>query len=269
VIYPGGRNDPEILQLEESTTPEWFMQEIGADFSSFTGRIYGEFDEEEHVKTHHFNPAWPNYIAFDWGFTNPLAAVEFQIDPWDNVYVWRTHYKAMTTLPDHLDIMRNRAQPAGYRIDMCFGDAADPEAIATVNKDFAPCIGDPLAKSNWRQGVDRVKMFLKLQQVGLLDEYGTPMVRPKLFLDPSCREGIFEFNNYRAKEGTEAKNAQEVAQGVNDHFLDALRYGLVHIYDLGCLSHLSDVYDSTMLVGIGASNGLAGDSGYFTSGKDF
>ena len=266
VVYPGGRTDPEILLLEKTTTPEWFDQEIGADFSSFTGRIYGEFDEETHVKSHKFNPAWKNYIAFDWGFTNPLAAVEFQIDPWDNIYVWRLHYKSMTILSDHLNIMRNREQPPGYHITCTFGDAADPEAAAEVSRDFAPCIAMPEAKSNWRQGIDRVKGFLKLQQVGLLDEFGTPMVRPKLFVDPSCTDLIYEFNNYRAPEGSSVKSPREIAMGIDDHALDALRYGLVHLYDLGAGSHLADVYGSSQL---SAASVGTGSAGYFTSNKEF
>src|SRR6185503_15677427 len=80
-VYPGGRNDPEILLLERNSTPEWFLQEIGAEFSAFVGKIYGEFREDVHVKRVEYNPALPNYIAFDWGWANPLAAVEFQVTP--------------------------------------------------------------------------------------------------------------------------------------------------------------------------------------------
>ena len=59
----------------------------GADFASFVGKIYGEFDETVHVGPVHFHPERKNYIAFDWGYVNPLAAVEFQIDAWDNIYI--------------------------------------------------------------------------------------------------------------------------------------------------------------------------------------
>ena len=40
VVYPGGRTDPEILEVERNSTPEWFMQEYGADFASFVGKIF-------------------------------------------------------------------------------------------------------------------------------------------------------------------------------------------------------------------------------------
>ena len=110
-VYPLGRQDPEILLLERTMAEEEFLQEIAADFSSFKGKIYAEFEENTHVKKHVFRPDWPNYIAFDWGFTAPLAAIEFQVDPWDNIYVWREHYQAYLTLDEHLAIMKQRDQP--------------------------------------------------------------------------------------------------------------------------------------------------------------
>ena len=60
-VYPGGREDKEIKLLERTTSHEWFLQEIGADFSAFVGKIYGEWDEQKHIKKLEYNPAWPNY----------------------------------------------------------------------------------------------------------------------------------------------------------------------------------------------------------------
>jgi hypothetical protein len=248
-VYPEGRQDPEILLLEQTTTPEWFLQEIGADFASFVGKIYGEWDETIHVKRTPYNPMWKNYIFIDWGFVNPFCALDVMVDPQDNVYVWREHYKPYMRLEDHLIVMGRRDQPTGYHIDCCFGDAADPEATLTVNKYFAPCMSLPEAKSNWRQGIDTVKRFLKTYQTGVLDEYGTPKYEPKLFVDPSCVNLIREMNNYRAVKNltsaTREDGATSAAQKQDDHALDALRYGLVHIFELGAQHHLREVMDST------------------------
>jgi hypothetical protein len=241
IVYPGGRQDPEILELEQSLSAEEFEQEIGAEFSAFVGKIYPEFRESMHVQTVEYNSALPNYIAFDWGFSNPLAAVEFQVDAQDNVYIWRVHYKPWTTLPDHFEIMKNREQPEGYHITMCFGDAADPSAIAEVNQLFAPCMGDSAAKENWREGVMLVKRFLKAYPTGLYDSYGEPILRPKLFVDYSCTDFIREINNYKSKTAPKGKNVPELPSGVDDHCMDAIRYGLMHLFKLGAQYHLSDV----------------------------
>jgi len=265
IVYPGGRNDPEILLQERTMPVEWFLQEIAADFTSFMGKIYSEWDEVTHVKQHKFNPMWRNYIAFDWGFVNPMAAVEFQVDPMDRVHVWRLHYKTHTRLEVFLDEMKRRDQPDGYHINLCFGDAADPEATATVTEKFFACISDPMSKVNWREGIDLVKGFLRTQTVGEADEYGTPIDEPWLFVDPSCGDLIREFNNYRAAAPASGKprNPREDAQKYDDHALDALRYGLMHIFKLGATMSLSSVLDSAEL-----ASSLP-DSGYFTSGMGF
>lgn len=272
-VYPLGREDPEIMAIERTTTAEWFLQEIGADFASFVGKIYPEFDEFTHVKPHVFNPEWPNYIAFDWGYVRPLAAIEFQVDPWDRVYVWREHYKKMLRLEEHLAIMRNRENPPGYHINLTFGDAADPEAAATVSEKFSSCVAMQEAKQNWRQGIDLVKKFLKVQQTGVIDEYDTPEVQPWMTISPDCPNTIHEFNNYRVPKTNSPNdksesNATGAAQHQDDHALDALRYGLMHVFELGATCHLSDVED---IQAIAASNEYARveDAGYFTAGKVF
>lgn len=252
VLYPLGRNDPEILQIELTTSKAWFDQEIGADFTAFVGRIYPEFQEITHVKNIEYNPAWTNVMVWDWGFVHPLACVEFQIDPWDNIYVWREHYGAQKTLEEHIYEIKTRENPPGYKIDMCFGDAADPGAAATVTQHIAPCWVDPATKSGksesgdavWREGIELVKKFLKMYDTGEYDEYGTPLQEPKLFVDPDCAWTIKEFNNYKAREAP--RNTRNPSQGrdaaldKDNHTLDAIRYGLMHIYKLGAAHHLVD-----------------------------
>ena len=245
-IFPGGEDDPEIKLLRLTMDVESFDQEIGASFAATVGRIYSEFNESDHVRNLGFNPLWPNYMAFDFGFTNPLAAIEFQVDPWDNIYIWREHYKSFLMLQQHLEELKARDQPDGYHLDMTFGDAADPEGTLFVNMHFAPCLSMPESKVNWREGINLVKRFLKRYETGVTDEFGTPELAPKLFVDPSCKNTIHEFNTYKRKDtetNTTEHNAQGAAVKQNDHALDAIRYGLMHIFVLGAQHHLADVAD--------------------------
>jgi hypothetical protein len=271
-VYPGGRQDPEILSLEMAMDKDLFSQEIAADFASFAGRIYAEFDENTHIRTCKYNPAWPNYIAFDWGFVHPLAAIEFQVDPWDNITIWREHYKSYMQLRDHIDEMNAREQPPGYKIDCCFGDAADPEAAATVSQYLAPCIVDPDAKVNWRQGVDNLKRFLKRYDTGrTTDEYGTPELLPMLFVDWSCPNTIREFINYKGPDEDRNQPESNAAgpvkrMGQEDNALDALRYALMSLFVLGAQHHLDEVWIPEADDGSELS---LPEAGYFTTGKMF
>lgn len=269
-VYPLGRRDPEILLIERTAAKTWFDQEYGADFTAFVGKIFGAFQESTHVKPHKFNPAWKNYIAFDWGYTNPMAAVEFQVSPDDRVYVWRLWYKSYMMLDEFLQMIRDTPNPDGYHVDLCFGDAADPEKTARVSTKFHPCISDPrsksgtvdgkgkkVAQSGWQEGIDLVNSFLKVREpsddLDLTDaiteadlEWAASQNTPGLIVDPSCKDIIREFNNYRAPDnGKGDVNIREAAQAFDDHGLDALRYGLMHIFRLGATGSLAEVYSNS------------------------
>lgn len=263
-VYPGGELDPEIVLLKRTMSKEAFAQEIGADFSSFVGQIFPEWDVTLNVRNEPFHPEWPNYMGIDWGYTNPAAFIEFQIDPQDRVHVWREHYQAYTRVEDHINIMKRRDQPAGYHLDLAFADAADPEAIMTMNQQMVPTIGLPEAKANWRAGIDLVRSFI-LRDEGKEDEFGGPGPEvPAFFVDHSCINTIDEFNNYKAPEGSNGRNAPEGDNKSKNHACDAIRYGLVHIYHLGCTSHLTDVMDGAS--GTGSDDYVeTGVGGFFTS----
>ncbi len=249
-VYPGGRSDPEIELLYETMELEWFDQEVGADFASFVGKIFPSWDETRNVLAgdYKFIPAWPNYIAFDWGYTNPLAAVEFQISPQDEIYVWRVHYKKFKTIPDHIDIMMSRTQPPSYHIDMCFGDPADPEAANMVTREFqrhglfVQCWAPPALKSDytWRDGIDFMSSFMHMRQVSS-DKWGAPIEAPRYYVAYSATEHIKELNNYRSKEPIKGQNVPELGNRVEDHTIDAMRYALLCLFKLGAHnSHLTD-----------------------------
>jgi len=271
IIYPGGKNDPEILLTKRTTPEEVFKQEYAADFTSFTGKIYSEFDEQVHVQSVKFDPNLPNYVAFDWGFAAPMAAVEFQVDALQRIRIWREQYEERMTLRDFIAKMKSRIQPPGYHVDLCFGDAAGPGEVVQVSQFFGPCVADIRSKmgtedrgtreSGWREGVNLVKSFLKPQQVGE-DEFGTPIEQPWLTVDHSCVNTIREFNNYRVVDAVRGKDPREAGHNKDDHTLDAIRYGLMHVFKLGAtqsLSEVMDVYDMHDLP----------DSGYFTSNMRF
>jgi hypothetical protein len=93
-------------------------------------------------------------------------------------------------------------------------------------------------------GIDRVKTFLQDRPPTDFEDDGTPIVSPGLFVDYSCTNTIREFGSYRAKAPVAGKNPSDpqdkpVKQG--DHAMDAIRYGLVHLFDLGANYHLEDV----------------------------
>lgn len=250
IVFPGGRNDLEIVSVERETTLEWFLQEYGAQFTAFVGKIFPEWDEVKNVRKVEFDPTLPNYMGVDFGYAVPSAFIEFQITPQDQIRIWREHYEPGLRLDEHIDIIKSREQPPGYHLDCAFADAADPAGADYLSAKLVGTYALPEAKKNWRQGIDRIKYFLQESEVGIADEFGTPTMEPRLFVDHSCKNMIFEFNNYRAmSEPKTGADPQDKPFKKRDHALDALRYALVHLYDLGAGRHLGEIYDINSGVG--------------------
>lgn len=241
-VFPLGRRDPEILLSERTMPTDAFEQEIGASFKAFAGQVYDEFDENIHIKPHDFNPDWPNYQFWDWGFTNPLVCLDVQITPDDKVIVWREYYRKGVRLEQAIEELKERKNPEGYKIDCSFGDPADPEAIDTVSELWAPCYGDPDCKTNWRHGINLVKGFLKVHEEED-DESWT-----KFQVDPSCYYTIEEFSLYRMMNTKLMKNDPiEKPVKKNDHCMDCIRYGLMHIFELGSAYSLVEVRPANVI----------------------
>jgi Terminase RNaseH-like domain/Terminase large subunit, T4likevirus-type, N-terminal len=236
IIFPGGRNDPEMLEVEANSAEEVFEQEYGANFTSFAGRIYSEFDEGYHVvHNYKFNPEWTNYMAFDFGFRNPFVCLNIQVDPSDNVYVWDEYYERNITTPDHARRLKSIVQ---WRVDGGYYDPSGADEGATLMKMFhdtqeyhnrwLDSVTLNPAPNEWKTGVERVKTFLKL--VPTHDNYGDPTSKlaPKLYVSEDCVQTIREFNTYRVKEQTEKMtekiDPKDEPRKKDDHAMDALRY---------------------------------------------
>jgi hypothetical protein len=231
-VYPGGFEDPEIQSQLRTPDDPWFWQELGADFRSFVGKIYTEWDDSKHIiDGYEYNPDWPNYVFFDFGFTNPFVCLDVQIDPSDNIYIWREYYVPEKSVYKHVSELLARPNPPKYAIRVGFGDAADPSAIETLSVNFAPTYGSTDAK-DVNTGIQWVKKFLSLDDTG----------KPHLFVDRKCDNTIFEFQNYRTMQtAREGENPKEDPKKWSDHAMDALRYGIMHLYVLGARYHLADV----------------------------
>jgi hypothetical protein len=235
IVFPGGRRDPEMLEVENTLAPEVFAQEYGAEFTSFAGRIYSEFDEGYHVKEFDFRPDWENYLSFDFGLRNPFCCLNIQVDPEDRIYIWDEYYERNVTTPEH---GRRLKEIIKWRVDGGYHDPAGPEPAQALMNVFHdrhdyhnPWLDSVMlsgAPNDWQPGVERVKEWLKLRPVTDELGYETSVLAPNLFVHPRCRNTIREFNTYRVKEQTEKmyeqKDPKEEPRKKDDHAMDAIRY---------------------------------------------
>jgi len=229
-----GPDDPEIDSMRRSMSELKFAQEVCAEFTTFEGRVYSEFDERVHVRTIEYNPEWKNFWAFDFGYTNPFVCLDIMVDPSDNVYVWREYYERFRANTEHGYALRDRKNPQGFHCDGRFGDPADPGAMAELGK----IIGQVFpAKAEWIEGVEAIKNALTIRH--LPDD----KKQTKLFIDPSCTNLIRQLNQLSVvSQKSEKLDPKEGQKKVDDHAADALRYFGVAYFILGAGSSLRDAY---------------------------
>lgn len=235
VRYPGGFENSEIQRLKKVASPTWFDQEYAALFTAITGSIYPEFNEDIHVQPYKFNPAWPNYLTFDYGYANPFVCLDVQIAPDDRVYVWREYVSRYQSTMEHANYLKNRENPKDYHVDGLWGDHRGPDSAATIALilGFVASMDVP-----WKWGVEQIKRLLKADM---------------LKFDPSCVNTISSISQLHVKPvARQTQNTQDISETtgdrniqhkVNDHCADALRYIIGPMFAMGAGSHLDEVYD--------------------------
>lgn len=234
VRYPGGYENEEIQRLKAKVSDNYFRQEYGAEFTALTGAIYEEWNDNVHIQPHVFNPSWSNYLAFDYGFSNPFVALDVQISPSEDVFVWREYVERWRSNMEHGQALKDRANPEGYHVDAKWGDFRDPDAAATLGF-FIGFVGS--MDVPWKLGVEEIKRLLK---------------NGKLFVDPSCTATIQSISQLHVKppsKNTQAPDLNEhtgdrnIQHKVDDHCADALRYLIGPLFVMGAGSHFTDIYD--------------------------
>ena len=223
VLFPGGRTDPEIIEMEHDMSPEKFKQEVGAEFTEFVGRVFKDFSEETHVGNYPYDPRWPVYVAMDKGFRAPSVVLFVQVDVFDNVWVCGEYYKPGRDAEEvAADVWDDpKLGPMVRSALMGFPDPASPEWAATMEKKWSLRMASGTGgELSVRLGL--IRKWLRPQPFELED--GHPEKLPKLHFDYSCTESIREFNDYRYPETREEAKTDPTENPMkkDDHTPEAL-----------------------------------------------
>jgi len=213
--------DNEVIEMAIEMTRALFMQEVGADFSEFVGRVFGTFDEEVHVRNLTYNSQWPLYAACDYGWTNPFVWLLIQVDVFDNVYVIAEYRQAERDIEDIANDLLTWSDALSMKARMFYPDPASPGDSAILHKrlhlPFSKATGGPL-----RHRLQYISQALRRKPEHLPDEH--PEKQPKLFIDRSCRGLIWEMSDgYRYPESrTEQRRKPEEPLDKDNHGPEAL-----------------------------------------------
>lgn len=220
IVFPGGRQDPEILDAEDDLTVEEFRRQYGAEFVESVGRVMKEWDDDVHLATLDYNPNWPLYWAIDYGYTNPFVLLWIQVDPFDNVYVieeqrwtYRDTHSIAEELKEH-PLVRSRKVVAMYP------DPAEPDDTETMMKVLKiPARANTGGELKPR--LSRIRRALK----PMPEHAAKADQQPGLLVNRNqCNELAWEMREgYRWPEHrSEIKNDSENPMDKNNHGVEAL-----------------------------------------------
>lgn len=254
IKFPGGEDNPELLRIKSQVSEHYWKQEYAAEFTAREGKIYKHWDDTKHViNNYKYNPGWVNWLAIDFGFAAPFACYDIQVDPDDNVYVWREYQVRHKTVWEHGHILNSRSNPDGYRINSIAADPRGADGIATLQLIMRyPILANAVG---WTLGVEAVTQWLGNSKEA---------PKPKLFIDRSCVELIRQIEELQTPKMIEGKTDREGQKDYDDHGPDALRYFFNEWAVLGNRYSLEDVYGKK---GEGYANSEA--EGFFIANSPF
>lgn len=245
--FNGTIDDPEIQQMKAEMSDVLFKQEVCAEFTSFEGKVYAEFDEKTHVVDlagimSVYLRHWRNYWAVDFGFRDPFVCLDIAVDPEENVYVWREHYESGRATVQHCETLAHRPNPPGFHCDFIAADPSGADGIATMQIRFGHVLGRRVGPMLAIEEIKRVMRGIPLDD-------GSQ--KQRFFIDKSCVNLIRELNTFQIKPG---ETVEEKFTHQNSHSPDALRYWFGEYFCLGAGARLSDVYKQTMMANAGADS---------------
>lgn len=220
VAFPGGRNDPEILEAEDDLTEDEFQRQYEAKFVDRVGRVMKEWDDDDHLVDISYNRKWPLYAAVDYGYTNDWVWLWIQVDEFKNVYVIGEH---RWQLIDTEEVARNHLKdhPLMSQLLMIYGPPAEPDDNNVLKRTL-----DKVVRANTGGEIKTrnalIRKALKLKPSHLPD--GHPEKKPTLMVDRSCTKLAWEMRTgYRWPENkSEQKSDSETPLDKDNHGPEAL-----------------------------------------------
>jgi hypothetical protein len=221
VIFPGGRQDPEILEAEADLTEDEFNRQYGAQFVDKVGAVMQEWDDDIHLINVDYNPAWPLYMAVDYGFTNPFVVLFIQIDEWGHVYVIKEErWVGVDTVFVAEDLLLKYPGLVKKCLRI-YPDPAEPDDTYTLSNMLKiPAMTGTGGELKTRLALIRQALKTKPTHVPV----GHPDRKPGLFVDHSCKELAWEMREgYRWPEHrSEVTSEKEHPMDKDNHGTEAL-----------------------------------------------
>lgn len=202
---------PEFVgSLEASYKGKFALQELSGEFVAFEGLIYDEFRRDVHVMER-AGPWKRIIVCVDEGYTNPAVLLTIGEDNDGRLHMLSEFYNRRV-LQENV-VAACKEITTEYKIESV---QVDPSAAGLIAGMRAAGIHAVSANNAVTDGIQAVKARLAVAGDG----------RPRMTFAPSCVYTISEMDSYAWKET--AGTMKDEPEKVNDHAMDAMRYGVMH-----------------------------------------
>lgn len=246
--------DDVIAKVNAAGSHEWVLSQIMSLQPSNQGLVYPDFRSDIHIKNWNqlyklltdedWNGARPCtrdewykaarkrsvtfYGGIDWGYTNPSTAVVFGVDSRDRIYVVEAMGMLGRNDADWVEFVKQNIHYK-WNVQMWMPDSESTSGLDFLKKAELPRVQIDKGPGSVLKGINIVRSKIRVP--------GSNKDTLIYFSDELPRQvgehhpGIIEEFSLYAKDQDAAGNVldDKILKG-NDHFLDALRYGLYWLY---------------------------------------
>ena len=222
-----------LAQLQRLTGVRYARLRLGK-WAAGEGVIYEDWDPQVHLIDRFPIPAhWRRLRAIDFGYTNPFVCQWWALDEDERMYLYRELYMTRQLVQDHAGRIQELSRDEVIEATISDHDAEGRATlerceVATLPARKAITAGIQAVTERLRTGAEgKPRLFILrnslVQRDRLLQEARLPWATEQ------------EFDSYVWSESTGGRGAGELPAKLNDHGMDALRYAVAYVDNLGSM----------------------------------
>lgn len=225
-------NPKSYIRLMQRFKGRYYERFILGKWISFEGAVYDNWNPLIHiVKPFSIPQNWRRIRVIDFGYTAPFCCLWMAQSPEGQIYVYRQLYGSKRLVEDWAKDIKKHSEGEEHLIEanVCDWDAEDRATlerhleITTVEayKDIRPGIQAVFGRLTPSDNKETPRLFFfENSRVNVEDE------ELSIAGKPVCAED--EFPGYSYPKTEEGKPIKEIPLQINDHGLDATRYGVMY-----------------------------------------
>ena len=239
-LYPGGRQDPEILSLEKVSSDDFFMERIEGIPSPPKGMVFSEIRPDLHVQDVEYEPDIPVHLWIDPGYAEAYAVEVVQVVN-DQIRVIDEIYERDLITDEIIEIAQSKVWWKDAKFGVIDIAGTQHQAMAAPAEVWMEKTGIYFdsQKIKISDGTERLKAFLKTDPIEQRE--------PRIVFNPKCEGILSEFGiqpnpfdgqtrAYRWKMDRDGTIVGESPEDRYNHGIKAVTYGLINRYGYGYIA---------------------------------